>query len=136
MGYHSNFNFGCNTERCSIESLSKALGLHKMIELASKTFRPIQALDLHREKTVSRENFHVINNSFVDALLLEAVELDDLDSIEGILSWRNVKARKYKEFPGLPITFDQFFVVVAKGSDVGVLKFRRSRNKMGSFRVR
>ena len=43
-----------------------------------------------------RENFHVINNSFVDALLLEAVELDDLDSIEGILSWRNVKVRKYK----------------------------------------
>ena len=39
-------------------------------------------------------------NSFVDALLLEAVELDDLDSIEGILSWRNVKARKYREFPG------------------------------------
>ena len=68
-------------------------------------------------KTVSRENFHVINNSFVDALLLEAVELDDLDSIEGILSWRNVKARKYREFPGLPITFDHFFVVVAKGSD-------------------
>ena len=29
----------------------------------------------------------------MDALLLEAVELDDLDSIEGILSWRNVKAK-------------------------------------------
>ena len=69
---------------------------------------------------VSRENFHVINNSFVDALLLEAVELDDLDSIEGILSWRNVKARKYRKFPSLPITFDQLFVV-AKGSDAGVL---------------
>ena len=33
---------------------------------------------------------------------MEAVELDDLDSIEGILSWRNVKARKYREFPGSP----------------------------------
>ena len=52
---------------------------------------------------------------------MEAVELDDLDSIEGILSWRNVKARKYREFPGLPITFDQFFFVVAKDSDAGVL---------------
>ena len=30
----------------------------------------------------------------MDALLLEAVELDDLDSIEGVLSWRTVKARE------------------------------------------
>ena len=30
-----------------------------------------------------RDNFHKINNSFVDALLLEAVERDDLESIEG-----------------------------------------------------
>ena len=65
-------------------------------------------------KTVSRENFHVINNSFVDALLLEAVELDDLDSIEGILSWRNVKARKYGEFPGLPITFNQVYFLLLR----------------------
>ena len=50
----------------------------------------------------------------MDALLLEAVELDDLDSIEGILSWRNVKARKYREFPGLPITFDQFVLLLLR----------------------
>ena len=41
----------------------------------------------------SRDNFHQINNSIVDALLLEAVERDDLESIESILSWRNVKAK-------------------------------------------
>ena len=40
-----------------------------------------------------RDNFHKINNSIVDALILEAVERDDLESIECILSWRNVKAR-------------------------------------------
>ena len=28
IGYHSNFNFECNTERGSIESLSIALGNH------------------------------------------------------------------------------------------------------------
>ena len=41
----------------------------------------------------NRDNFHKINNSIVDALILEAVERDDLESIECILSWRNVKAR-------------------------------------------
>ena len=40
----------------------------------------------------SRETFTKINDSLVDALLLEAVERDDLESIEGILSWRKVKA--------------------------------------------
>ena len=39
-----------------------------------------------------RENFHYVNNEFVDSLILEAVELDDLESIEAILAWRNIKA--------------------------------------------
>ena len=59
----------------------------------------------------------------MDALLLEAVELDDLDSIEGILSWRNVKARKYREFSGLPITFDQFFLLLLRNHP-----FKKSAN--------
>ena len=42
----------------------------------------------------SRRNFHIVNASFVDALVLEAVDLDDLESIEGILSWRDVKAKE------------------------------------------
>ncbi len=41
-----------------------------------------------------RRNFHIINASFVDALVLEAVDLDDLESIEGILSWRDMKAKE------------------------------------------
>ncbi len=41
-----------------------------------------------------RRNFHVVNASFVDALVLEAVDLDDLESIEGILSWRDLKAKE------------------------------------------
>ena len=30
----------------------------------------------------------------MDALVLEAVDLDDLESIEGILSWRDLKAKE------------------------------------------
>ena len=30
-----------------------------------------------------RKNFHLINASFVDPLVLEAVDVDDLESIEG-----------------------------------------------------
>ena len=43
---------------------------------------------------VPRENFHHVNNVFVDSLILEAVELDDLESIEAILTWRNIKAEE------------------------------------------
>ena len=43
--------------------------------------------------TIARTlNFHYVNNEFVDSLILEAVELDDLESIEAILAWRNIKA--------------------------------------------
>ena len=41
-----------------------------------------------------RKNFHLINAAFLDPLVLEAVDLDDLESIEGILSWRDVKAKE------------------------------------------
>jgi hypothetical protein len=41
-----------------------------------------------------RSNFHTVNANFVDSLVLEAVELDDLESIEGILSWRDLKAKE------------------------------------------
>ena len=47
---------------------------------------------LNRDLIFPRENFHYVNNEFVDSLILEAVELDDLESIEAILAWRNIKA--------------------------------------------
>ena len=61
--------------------------------------RPLGILFFHQffsdscDFIFNRDNFHKINNSIVDALILEAVERDDLESIECILSWRNVKAR-------------------------------------------
>ena len=41
---------------------------------------------------VARVNFVAVNATFVDPLLLEAVELDDLESIQAILAWRDAKA--------------------------------------------
>ena len=36
----------------------------------------------------------MVNTNFVDALIFEAVEMNDLESIEAILSWRDLKARQ------------------------------------------
>ena len=41
-----------------------------------------------------RSNFKFINANFVDTLIYEAVEMNDLESIEAILSWRDFKARQ------------------------------------------
>ena len=44
--------------------------------------------------TTYRSNFHIVNTNFVDALIFEAVEMNDLESIEAILSWRDFKTRQ------------------------------------------
>lgn len=41
-----------------------------------------------------RSNFHRANAEFVEPLLLEAVELDDIESIEAVLTWRDLKTRQ------------------------------------------
>ena len=43
---------------------------------------------------VDRSNFHNANCTFIDTLLLEAVEMNDLESLESILSWRDAKSRQ------------------------------------------
>ncbi len=35
---------------------------------------------------ITKQNFNLINSTFLDPLLLEAVELDDLESLQGRIS--------------------------------------------------
>ena len=62
-----------------VEFLEAILGRNSHL-----TFFTIYINDVMELSLSFRDNFHKINNSFVDALLLEAVERDDLESIEGI----------------------------------------------------
>ncbi len=40
---------------------------------------------------VTRDNFQEVNAAFLEPLVLEAVELDDMESVQGVLAWRDAR---------------------------------------------
>lgn len=47
---------------------------------------------------ITKDNFHYINSTFLDTLILEAVELDDLESLQSILAWRDARGTQVNEY--------------------------------------
>ena len=99
MIFLRDLHFGFLPDDCEREFADCFLKITRDVAFASKCFRLAllsRNEDLVRilldQLDVTKENFHVINSTFLESLILEAVELDDFEAVQSILAWRDLRA--------------------------------------------